>query len=151
MSVITKNQTEQTTFIIVSDRINNANKLIASPSNFQVGLKQVPADLTVMGKTSTKGELCLSTKIYREDSTVDLDATVALIYGGGSLKLPKAISSGHYLCIKDADGSALANPIVISSSAGDPVDGSNSTSISTNYGYKILSWYSNQWFVLSSS
>lgn len=151
MSVITKNQVEQNTFLVVSDRISKVNKLIATPVNFQVGLKQVPADLTVLGKTITKGELCISTKTYKENSTIDIDASIALVYGGGTISLPRLDLPGHYLCVKDADGSATANPIIMSSLTGDLIDGSTTASISTNYGHKILCWYSSQWFVISSS
>lgn len=148
---ITKNQAEQSMFLIVSDRNNNINKLIASPINFQVGLKQNPADLTVMGKTSSRGAICLSVREYRENALIDDDVSVALVYGGGQLTLPRINTPGHHLCVKDADGSASTTSIVLTSSAKNLIDGSVSTSISTNYGTKILCWYNNQWFVVSSS
>lgn len=147
---ITKNQVDQSIFLVVADRNNNTSKLVASPSNFQVGLKDSPSDLTAMGKLSARRELCLSTDTYRNNSTISKDVCVALVYGGGNISLPTGMSAGHYLCVKDADGSASSNNIVLSDPRGGLVDGSSTTNINTNYGSKILCW-NNEWFVISST
>jgi hypothetical protein len=146
----------------VADRNNNTNKLVVSPSNFQIGLKEHSSDLTVMGKASVRkdlivsgkasieGELCLSVGTYRLGSTIDKNVCVAFVYGGGSIFLPSGISLGHYLCIKDADGSAAVSNIIVSDPRGGLIDGSSTLSITTNYGSRMLCW-NNAWFVVSST
>ena len=150
MSMI-KTQSDQSIFLVVTDKNTKFNKLVTSPNPFQVGLKDFPSDLTVTGKISSKGELCLSVRQYKANSVVDKSTSVALILGGGNVSLPKDVSDGHYLCVKDADGSASVNPIIISSSSGDKIDGGTTVGISTNYGSKVFSWYKNQWFLVSST
>ena len=86
------------------------------------------------------------------NATVDDDMVAVSTAGGGAtVNLPTAdLYEGYRVYIKDYDGNAGANPIIVDATSGYNIDGSQSGSIDTNYGSVELIYVgSNSWSVVA--
>lgn len=162
MSDISKKKIDESTFIIAKNAISNNTQLIVSPSGFQIGLKEAPADCTLLGRFS------IATKSYvvnkKNDWTVTIDdyVTIALIIievsasgrpasGYAKIVLPNGPRDGQIVYVKDKDGKANLTGISIQSADGSLIDGSTTISFTTIHGLRKLCWYVDAWSIIGSS
>lgn len=150
---ITKYNLDSSPFIFAQDSQSKNVELVVIPSNFQVGMKDSPADATLLGRLS------VSTAIYQPNRknryTVNLDSfvTVAIVdvidRQLTTVNLPGAVRDGHVIYVKDKNGMAGSFTITISAN-NSKIDGSSTTTISTNYGSKCFCWYVDRWYIISA-
>jgi hypothetical protein len=150
---IAKYNVDSSPFIFAQDSQSKNVELVVVPSNYQVGIKDSPADTTLMGRLS------VSTAIYQPNSknryTVNLDSfvTVAIIdvidRQPTTVNLPGAVRNGHIVYVKDKNGMAGSFTITVSAN-NSKIDGSLTTTISTNYGSKCFCWYVDRWSIISA-
>lgn len=150
------NEIGKSTFILAKNSLNDNVELIVSPSSFQVGLKDSPSDMTLMGRLSCSAGIfqdASSSEIADGKIILDSSVTVALIKTPARVRvdvyLPTNPRNGQIIWIKDRDGTATSvNPIMIKSE-NFLIDGSSSTVINSAYGTKCLCWCDDMWSIIS--
>lgn len=157
--VETKKKIDESAFLLVRNSATNNIQLVASPSSFQVGLSQTPADMIL------KGKICLSEKKYTISNSnswsinIDDNVTIASIItsysiaerpsrGYSSVVLPNNSRHGQLLIVKDFSGASGVIPIRITTEGGLLIDGASYQTIATNYGSIRLCWHGEGWMVI---
>lgn len=153
---INQKQALDSHLLVVKNTTTQSTELLASPTNFQIGLQSNPSDLTITGRTS------LSTKIYSfndsYDIVIDNHVTVAtfecifsLIGSPRPLSLnaylPSNPRNGQIVIIKDFSGIAGTIPIHIFDASGNTIDGAAYKGISSPYTSLTFVW-NTKWFTV---
>lgn len=152
----TKKKIDESAFVIVRDKISENVQLVASPSNFQVGLTSSPADLTLNGKLSVSKKVYSISDSNKWSIAVDDHITFAQVStsystdstptsGYVSVILPKNPRDGQLVIIKDFSGSSSTYPIRIYAADAGSIDGSSYLTISSNYNVLQLIWHEKNW------
>lgn len=161
MTTNTKSRIDESTFLIVKDRVTNNVEAVVSPSNFQVGLTKSPADATLRGRFSINVQSYVSTKknswsINIDDSTTlasievsSTDVTSALAAGKTiTVYLPPSPRDGQLVSIKDFSGVAGDVEIRIYDARLNQIDGENYKSIKSTYGSLQFCWQGSRWICI---
>lgn len=91
--------------------------------------------------------IAANTTILPSDTFVYLaiDTTVSRTI---TLPLANAVSAGRIYIVKDISGESLDNPITVSTSGSDNIDGASSASLNSNYGsWMIIGDGSSEWYI----
>ena len=152
----TKNDVDTSTFILAKNSLNSNVELVVSPSSFQVGLKDSPSDMTLMGRLSCSAEIfqnANSSEGVDGNIILNSNATVALIKTPPrvpvTVYLPTNPRKGQLIWIKDRDGTAFSTNLITIKSENFLIDGSTSTVINSAYGSKCLCWCDDMWSIIS--
>ena len=112
-------------------QLTTGGSIVSSPATFQtLNFTSINSNLTILPS---------DTFVF-----ISVDTTA-----GRTINLPLAnsVSQGRVYAIKDATGTANANPIVVAGQGSDTLDGSASLSLDSNYGATwfitdgVSSWY----------
>lgn len=166
MGKTTKESALQSYFVFVQD--NNTGKILrmAFPSQVQIGVNTLPADLIVTGTTKLHGRLTLSIATFtavnkKVTYNINTSDIITQVIGTNAtetinLYLPKNPIDGQIHIIKDMSGTASTKNIQIYASKTTPItkiDGADYKTINTDYGKLGVFWYANMWniFIFSES
>ena len=148
----TKEELNKSYVVLVKDRNSgNVSKAIF-PQATQIGAKEAPNDLLLTGRLilSEKQYLCpLNGSVVINDNNTIATVKPATA-GSGTLyvKLPNSSSDGHFVIIKDTNGTASTNNLVVSSSrSSETIDGSSTKIINNDYGFLALFYKNNSWHI----
>jgi hypothetical protein len=148
----TKSEVDKNLFLIIQNSQNDSVNLVASPSNFQVGLSNSPSDLTLLGRLSLSSKVYYATKENGYSVNLSNDVSIALISTPirnlTRVFLPSGPREGQLVFIKDRDGVCSTVSMVITAAEGS-IDGSSTTMISSDYGKKCLCWNVDRWSIIS--
>jgi len=109
----------------------------------------ITGDLTVSGAFTASGSLTVKRVSKTANYTTSDDTIVAVDTSGGAVTITLATAdtvAGRVVIIKDEGGQAGTNAITIATEGSETIDGSASTSISTNYGVVRLYSDGTNWF-----
>lgn len=148
----TREELNKSYVVLVRDRNSGNVSKVIFPQATQVGAKESPNDLLLTGR------LILSERQYLcpPGGTVSIDEnnTIATVKrsttGSGSLtiKLPASSQNGHFVIIKDVDGVASTNNVVvIPTNSVEVIDGSSTKIINNDYGFLALFYKNNSWHI----
>lgn len=162
MSMHTKSNIDETTFLIIKDKVTNDTEAVVSPSNFQVGLTKSPSDTTLRGRFSIN----VATYIANEKNnwTVRLDESTTL----ASIEVPeddvdKAFTNdkfvtvylpprprtGQLVTVKDFSGVAGKVRIRVYDAAFNLIDGESYRTIFYYYDSLQFFWEGTRWICLA--
>ena len=149
---ITKSEVDKNLFLIAKDSQSSVIEMVASPANFQIGLTNSPADLTLMGRLSLSSRVYYATKQNAYNIMLDGDVSIALISieirNVARVTLPAGPREGQVIFVKDRDGVCSSAAMVISSDEGT-IDGASTTTINSDYGKKCFCWNTDRWSIIS--
>ena len=159
---VTKKKIDESAFIIAKDNITNNVQTVVVPSNFQVGLKTSPSDLTLTGKFSTSEKDYVANSSNNWTLSLEDHVTVSSIsttYSSSSqpsagyvvINLPKNPRVGQLVIIKEFSGTASVIPLRIYDASSKTIDGANYKTISSDYGALQFFWQGTNWITVSSS
>ena len=159
---VTKKKIDESVFIIAKDNITDNVQAVVTPSNFQVGLKNAPADLTLTGKFSTSEKDYVANSSNNWSLSLEDHVTVSSIsttYSSSSgpslgyviINLPKNPRVGQLVIIKEFSGTASVIPLRIYDASSKMIDGANYKTISSDYGALQFFWQGANWISISSS
>lgn len=155
MADTTKLLAEQSFFVFVKDVNTGKIRRIAIPSDVQVGLKDNPAELQLLGRLSlsTTGYSATSVNggsfnISSNDTIVSVSLVDTPASGRITLMLPSNPRDGQLHFIKDITGTADTVPIDITPSVGTTIDSASVKTLSSEYGLIALYWQGGEWRVL---
>lgn len=149
----TRDNTNKSLFVYVTDNNTGKIKRVAVPADVQVGLRDNPAGLQLTGKLSLSTSEVQATKAVYVGSNNTItsirinDANLSSV----TAYLPTNARTGQVHIIKDASGVSETVPINVSTLDNSLIDGSTSLIISTSYGSTNVFWNSNEWLTFSSS
>lgn len=159
---ITKSKADETTFLVIKDKVKNDTEVVVSPSNFQVGLEKSPADTTLRGRFSINRKAYAATQdngwtVHVEDST-----TLALIEISAddadtafnndkiiTVYLPAKPRIGQFVTVKDFSGIAGKVRIRVYDATLNLIDGENYRTIFYYYDSLQFFWEGTKWICLS--
>lgn len=143
-------------FLYVIDQHTKKIKRVGVPSDFQIGTSKIPAMLDMYGgfALNTSNHVASShnsgiIKIDQHDTIVNInvsDEQPSAIFA----VLPTQPREGQVHIIKDIAGVASGSAFTITTDDNSTIDGSETTTIATNYGSNIIYWANGEWHVLSS-
>jgi hypothetical protein len=149
----TKSEVDKNLFLILRNSQNDTVNLVASPSNFQVGLSNSPSDLTLLGRLSLSSRVYYATKENGYSIELDSNVSIALIStpirNSSRVFLPSTPREGQIVFVKDREGICSTAPMVITAIS-SLIDGASTTSITSDYGKKCLCWNVDRWSILIS-
>ena len=159
---VTKKKIDESAFIIAKDNITNNVQTVVVPSNFQVGLKTSPSDLTLTGKFSTSEKDYVANSSNNWTLSLEDHVTVSSIsttYSSSSrpsaayvvINLPKNPRVGQLVIIKEFSGTASVIPLRIYDASSKTIDGANYKTISSDYGALQFFWQGNNWISISNA
>jgi hypothetical protein len=141
-------------FIFAINKNTKQVEKIAATAPVQIGRLDSPAELQLLGSLS----LSSITASLRAGDLYNVPSQVSCINvkstgGTGSIfiKLPINPLVGQIIIIKDENGSASTNNIIVSSQSSHLIDGSATKSITTAYGFLQLLWNSKDWAIISET
>ena len=148
----TKEELNKSYVVLVKDRNSGNVSRAIFPQATQVGAKDVPSELLLTGR------LVLSERQYLVPPggivAIDENNTIATVKrsstGSGSLtvRLPASSQAGHFVIIKDVDGIASTNNVVVRPAGGtETIDGSSTKIINNDYGFLALFYKNNSWHI----
>lgn len=148
----TKEELNKSYVVLVKDRNSGSVSKAIFPQATQIGAKDAPNDLLLTGRLilSEKQYLCPlnGSVVINDNNTI---ATVKpAVAGSGTLyvKLPNSSSDGHFVIIKDTNGTASTNNLVVSPSrSSETIDGSSTKIINNDYGFLALFYKNNSWHI----
>jgi len=147
-----KSEIDKNLFLVIQNSQNDSINLVASPSNFQVGLNNSPSDLTLLGRLSLSSNVYYATKENGYSVNISSNVSIALISTPirnlSRVFLPSGPREGQIIFIKDRDGVCSTASMVITATEG-LIDGSSTTLISSDYGKKCLCWNIDRWSIIS--
>jgi hypothetical protein len=147
-----KSEVDKNLFLIIQNSQNDSVNLVASPSNFQVGLSNSPSDLTLLGRLSLSSKVYYANKENGYSVNLSNDVSIALISTPirnlTRVFLPSGPREGQLIFIKDRDGVCSTASMVITALEGS-IDGSTTAMISSDYGKKCLCWNTDRWSIIS--
>ena len=159
---VTKKKIDESAFIIAKDNITNNVQTVVVPSNFQVGLKTSPSDLTLTGKFSTSEKDYVANSSNNWTLSLEDHVTVSSIsttYSSSSvpsagyviINLPKNPRVGQLVIIKEFSGTASVIPLRIYDASSKTIDGANYKTISSDYGALQFFWQGTNWISISNA
>lgn len=157
MADTTKQRADQSFFVFVRDAINNKIRRIAIPSDVQIGLKDNPAELQLLGRLSLQATDYSVDNVNKGTLYVTNNDTIASITlvnvpnsGRVSVFLPANPRNGQLHFIKDMTGTAGSVPIDIFPAPGVLIDQFTSRTLTDPYGSIALYWFTDRWRILVS-
>lgn len=159
---VTKKKIDESAFIIAKDNITNNVQTVVVPSNFQVGLKTSPSDLTLTGKFSTSEKDYVANSSNNWTLSLEDHVTVSSIsttYSSSSqpsagyvvINLPKNPRVGQLVIIKEFSGTASVISLRIYDASSKTIDGTSYKTISSDYGALQFFWQGNNWISISNA
>ena len=159
---VTKKKIDESAFIIAKDNITNNVQTVVVPSNFQVGLKTSPSDLTLTGKFSTSEKDYVANSSNNWTLSLEDHVTVSSIsttYSSSSqpsagyvvINLPKNPRVGQLVIIKEFSGTASVISLRIYDASSKTIDGANYKTISSDYGALQFFWQGTNWISISNA
>jgi len=150
----TKQLADRSLFVYIKDVNTNRIKRVAVPTDLQIGVKNSPAELQLLGRLALSTTRVIVDKqnkgvlsIGKHDTVADIVVIDAPASGRVSVKLPTDPRDGELHVIKDSSGTAGVYPIDISST-GYTIDGSTTRTLSVAYGVVSVYWFDNEWHVM---
>lgn len=151
----TKQLAEQSFFIYVKDSNTDKIRHIAIPSDVQIGLKDNPAELQLLGSLSLQATDYSVNRTNRGTLNLTNNDTIASITlvdtplsGRITVKLPANPRNGQLHFIKDASGTAVTVPIDIVPAADSFIDASSLVTVADEYGSLAVYWFNDRWRLL---
>ena len=143
-------------FVYVKDGITGTVTRVAVPADLQIGMKDKPQELHLMGRLSlnvTTYDIngIETTYVSNNDTIVLVNKRTDPPSGTIEIKLPSKARTGQLYVIKDSSGTAGLIPVVISATdSGVTIDGASSLTLSVNYSSAAVFWNGEQWSLLVS-
>lgn len=140
--------------VSLKNNLNGNLERIAFTTGVQVGIREIPADLQLLGglsfSTTVLDLLPNETKKLEKNHTIFLIKSEATS-GQFTLILPDSPRNGHRILIKDHLGIASSVSISVDPAPKQKIENSSSSYvINTAYGFVDLVWYETNWSVVSS-
>lgn len=154
--MVTRQQAEQSLFVLVKDSITGRIMRIAVPCDMQVGLTGKPAELALLGRLSlSSAEYTIGARsgdIINISSAVTV-CTVNVVTAPASnsviVYLPPDARDGQLHVVKDGSGTAATTIITIRGTNNALIDGSSQKTIESAYGSVCFYWSGAQWRVFA--
>lgn len=150
-----KDEAERSLFVFAKDTNTGKISRVAIPSNVQIGLKDNPSELSLLGRFS------ISTADYTiSDATnsvinVDNNETVVCISrnvvpssGRITVNLPKTPRNGQLVFVKDMTGTASVTPIDVYPGQGFTIDSDPYKTLTGDNGSLAVIWFVDRWRLL---
>src|SRR5581483_9630957 len=143
---------KQSFFIFVRDPNTNKIERVAIPGDVQVGLKDNPADLTLMGRFAINAsEYSITTanagiiNASSDDCIIGIKLISSPLNNKANLLLPQNPREGQLAFVKDMTGTSTSVPVTINPGTGLLIDDKPTALLSASYGSSALAWFDGQW------
>lgn len=151
----TLRSSEKSLFVFVKDTNTGTVKRVAVPADLQIGLKNAPSELQLLGRFS----MSAIEKVIESDpeSTITLSSNNTLIGIDNTItpsslqvtvNLPGDPRDGQVIFVKDVSGTAVDYPIVLIPAGGALIDDAASLSMTKAYSSVGIYWANGSWRVL---